>query len=542
QALSSNEHEEEFWSFQSGSYSNRPDWVLPVGEGFQQQNFLGMNASDYGGGTPVVDVWRPDAGLAVGHLEIEPQLISLPVQSADLNMGVQIAVQFDADSVSQAKFPHSIMPGESMSTFETFLTAHTGDYYTSLTNYRNIMTQSGMEVSTAPESAYEPVWCAWGYGREFTTEQVVNSLPKVRELGFEWAVLDDGWQIAEGEWVPNEKFDNMSMSEFVDQIHANDLKAKLWWAPLAADPGSQVHEEETDMLLVNKDGEYQRISWWNSDYLNPALPEVKEYHTQLVRTFMEEWGYDGLKIDGQHLNQVPADHGHDHIQVYPEESIEELPDLYKEIYETAMTINPNAVVEICPCGASVSSYIMPYMNQSVSSDPTSSWQIRHKGKTYKALMGADAAYYGDHVELSDNRTDFASTVGIGGVIGTKFTLPDPSNPNRNDLTPEKEELIRKWMDIYRTYMLPKGQYRGELYDIGFDFPEAHAVEKDEDMFYTFYSESFDGKVELRGLAPNVEYELVNYETGESLGSAKGPIAHFETNFSDHLMIQARVPE
>ncbi|MEX0771112.1 MAG: hypothetical protein WD035_10285, partial [Balneolaceae bacterium] len=151
QALSSNEHEEEFWSFQSGSYSNRPDWVLPVGEGFQQQNFLGMNASDYGGGTPVVDVWRPDAGLAVGHLEIEPQLISLPVQSADLNMGVQIAVQFDADSVSQAKFPHSIMPGESMSTFETFLTAHTGDYYTSLTNYRNIMTQSGMEVSTAPE-------------------------------------------------------------------------------------------------------------------------------------------------------------------------------------------------------------------------------------------------------------------------------------------------------------------------------------------------------------------------------------------------------
>jgi hypothetical protein len=27
-----------------------------------------MNASDYGGGTPVVDVWRPDVGIAVGHV------------------------------------------------------------------------------------------------------------------------------------------------------------------------------------------------------------------------------------------------------------------------------------------------------------------------------------------------------------------------------------------------------------------------------------------------------------------------------------------
>jgi hypothetical protein len=42
-------------------------WVVPLKPGFRQENFLGMNATDYGGGTPVVDVWRRDAGLAVGH-------------------------------------------------------------------------------------------------------------------------------------------------------------------------------------------------------------------------------------------------------------------------------------------------------------------------------------------------------------------------------------------------------------------------------------------------------------------------------------------
>src|SRR6202167_6173926 len=72
-------HGPAFWSYQSGSYEKRPDWVVPLGAGFKQENFLGMNASDYGGGTPIIDVWRKDLGLAVGHVDPGPRLISLPV-------------------------------------------------------------------------------------------------------------------------------------------------------------------------------------------------------------------------------------------------------------------------------------------------------------------------------------------------------------------------------------------------------------------------------------------------------------------------------
>jgi alpha-galactosidase len=39
-----------FWSLESGSHESRPDWVVPLRVGFHQQNYLGMNASDYGGG------------------------------------------------------------------------------------------------------------------------------------------------------------------------------------------------------------------------------------------------------------------------------------------------------------------------------------------------------------------------------------------------------------------------------------------------------------------------------------------------------------
>ena len=49
--------------------------------------------------------------------------------------------------------------------------------------------------------------------------------------------------------------------------------------------------------------------------------------------------------------------------------------------------------------------------------------MRLKGKTLKALVGDRLAYFGDHVEMSEGGTDFASTFGIGGVIGTNFAWP-----------------------------------------------------------------------------------------------------------------------
>ena len=111
----------------------------------------------------------------------------------------------------------------------------------------------------------------------------------------------------------------------------------------------------------------------------------------------------------------------------------------------------------------------------------------------KALLGPSAAYFGDHVELSDGGDDFASTVGVGGVVGTQFTLPSLGKSERKyHLTPAKEASFRKWVALYRDRMLSRGEYLGELYDLGFDRPEAHAIRKDGRMYYAFYAKTFDG--------------------------------------------------
>src|SRR5207247_2492107 len=126
-------------------------------------------------------------------------------------------------------------------------------------------------------------------------------------------------------------------------------------------------------------------------------------------------------IDGQHLNGVAPCWNPAHEHARPEESVERLQDLWKAVREEAAAINPDAVLEFCPCGTSYAFHNLPHLHQAVGSDPMSSWQVRHKGKAIKALMGASAAFAGDHVELSDGGNDFASTVGVGGVVSTKFT-------------------------------------------------------------------------------------------------------------------------
>ena len=525
-----------FWSYQGASYADRRDWVLPITLGFHQENYMGMNSSDYGSGTAISDVWRKDVGLAVGHVEITPKLVSLPVKYHEMQAGVDISVNYDR--------VFRLQPNESFETFNTFVNVHQKDYYQTLVTYREVMALKGLKAPEFPDSSYEAVWCAWGYERGFNVEEILATLPKAKELGLEWAVLDDGWQTAEGDWYLHpEKFPkgDADMKDFVKQINDAGLKAKLWWAPLAVDPGTDLLHEHSDMLLLDENGAAVDVTWWNSFYLCPAYEKTIQHSKTLVKKMMGEWGYSGLKIDGQHLNGVPPCYNPKHNHARPEESTEKLQDYWKIIYETAQEIDKESVVEICPCGTSYAFHNMPYMNQSVSSDPLSSWQIRLKGKTLKGLMGESSPYYGDHVELSDDASDFASSVGIGAVVGTKFTWPKDKHPELGFvLTEEKEKSWAHWIDIYKEKMLPKGIYLGALYDIAYDKPETHAIAKNDDIYFAFYAEEWNGEVELRGLEKG-KYQLVDYVNNKYLGTVdvEGTKVKYKVNFKQHLLIEAK---
>ena len=530
----------ELWSYQSGSYESRPDWVIPVKPGSRQDNFQGMNASDYGGGTPIVDVWRREVGIGVGHLEMAPKLVALPVERA--NAG-------DATLALRLTQRVKLASGESLRTFRSFVSVHRGDYFRTLRDYQQLMVRQGVSLPVSPPSAFEPIWCAWGYGRSFTAEQVEATIPVAKRLGFGWVTLDDGWQKSIGEWTPDaHKYPNgdADMKALVDMIHAGGMKAQLWWSPLSVAPhesgkgtGGAMHADD---LLLNADRSPRKISWWNTDYQCPAYEPVRDEAAAFVQKALGEWGFDGLKIDGQHLNGAPRCFNPAHHHESPRDAVEGLPGFFESIWKASANARPDALVEICPCGTSYSFFSMPFMNMTVGSDPESSRQVRQKGKTLKALTGDGLAYFGDHVELSDGGEDFASTVGVGGVVGSNFVWPGA--PGKKDpkvlLTPERERIWADWLRIYQEHRLPQGRYLGELYDIGFDRPETHAIAKDDKLYYAFYAPKFDGTVELRGLGAGT-YRVRDYERGRDLGTVTGPVARVAVSFSKHLLLQA-MPE
>lgn len=503
--------EKQMWSFQPSSTNQRKDWILPLQEGFFQKNYLGMNNSDYGGGIPMVNIWRKDGGIATGVTEPTLKLVSMPVEWIRYDDYATVALLYEYEN------PVTFAKNDTIKTYNTFVAVHTGDFFNPLKQFSEYMqAEKGIKFQDPEPEAYEPVWCAWGYERNFTIDEVIGTLPKVKELGFKWVDVDDGFQIAEGDWETNQRFPggDKDMRRMTDEIHKHGLKAKLWWAPLAADPGTNLLKKHPEMLLKTDEWTPQFISWWDSYYLSPVNPVTKGHTDELLKRFMISWNFDGLKLDGQHMNCCPADHNEASQLDYPEQAIELLPTYFKQIYDVARSYKPDAVIQNCPCGCAINYFNIPYMNQAVASDPTSSFQIRLKNKAYRAIT-QNLAYYADHIELSDNGDDFGTQIGIGGVIGSKFTYPK-DNPHVKTsylLTPEKEKLYKKWVGIYNEKMISKGTYLN-LYDIVYDKPETHVIKKGDTLYYAFYADEWDGEIELRGLSKDKRYTVCEYTSNE----------------------------
>ena len=130
-------------------------------------------------------------------------------------------------------------------------------------------------------------------------------------------------------------------------------------------------------------------------------------------------------------------------------------------------------------------------------------------------------------------------VGVGGVVGTQFVLPDlVEKHSTSDLTPQREKIFEEWLRIYKDKMLSRGEYLGDLYDLGFDRPEAHVIRKNQELYYAFFAPQWRGPIELRGLEDR-DYGITDYVHHKDLGKVHGPKARISAEFHQHLLLEAR---
>ena len=465
----------------------------------------------------------------------------------------------------------TLKPGEVFSTPRTFLTVYSGDYYEPLSLWSSVIDKGGLPKPANNDENYAVSWCGWGYEFGVTEKQMLDTIPKLKELGIHWATLDDGWFNNYGDWKPREPvFAGDAIPDMVRKFHTQGIKVQLWWLPLAVEDGhfayggrnyvvSDVVKQHPDWLILDQHGKPARMAR-NLATLCPAVPEVQAYYKQLTERFIRDWGFDGHKLDN--IYATPLCYNPNHHHKSPTDSVYAMGDVYRTIFETTRALKPDSVTQSCPCGTPPSLAWLRFMDQAVTADPVGSIQVRRRVKMYKALLGPHAAVYGDHVELTrisntftnnelDEGEDFASTLGTGGVLGTKFTWPDYGPKFKTVyLNPEKEAHWKKWISLYNQKMLSKGTFKN-LYVYGFDSPEAYAIEKDGHLYYAFYAPSapattnnkrpgpqpWSGEIELRGLDAK-PYHVINYEDQKDLGTVVGPVARLKVDFADHLLLDA----
>ena len=544
----------DMWSFQGSSYDWGKDDVYKLKRTSAQPNLMGEAVKGgYGGGIPVVAFWTGSVGEAIGHVETVPLTLSMPVK-VDADQRVDAQVDIPAQTV--------LKPGESFSTPRTFVAVYHGDFYEPLRLWSSVLQKEGWEIPKPSGEAYNVSWCGWGYEFNVTPAQMEGTIPKLKEFNIKWATLDDRWFDTYGDWNPrNETFPGDSIKTMADDFHRQGLRIQLWWLPLGVEDGqgkweshkyivSKIVKEHPEWLILDKDGKHGRMTR-DLAALCPAVPEVQAYYKQLTEKFIRDWGYDGSKLDN--IYSVPKCYNPAHHHKSPQDSVNAVADVYKTIFQTTRALKPDSLTQSCPCGTPPSLAWLPYLDQAVTADPVGATQVRRRIKMYKALLGPDSAVYGDHVELSvmdrvgkdwrEHGEDFASTIGTGGVVGTKFVWPELGPRFKEvNLNAHKDEVWKKWIALYNEKMLSRGNFL-DLYTYGYDSPEAYAIEKDGKMYYAFFSsdESLDwkGEVELRGLKPGT-YHVTDYETGTSLGTVDattGKDPKVATTFHHHLLLQ-----
>ena len=147
------------------------------------------------------------------------------------------------------------------------------------------------------------VWCSWysllGWINERVTLKILNDLG---DLPFDVFQIDDGWQIAHGDWEANVKFPS-GMEMLADRIATTGRTPGLWLAPFMVSADSELIRAHPHWLLRDGNGNPVRagITWTGNPYaLDLAHPEVLDWLDRLIRK-VRSWGYGYLKLDFLYL-------------------------------------------------------------------------------------------------------------------------------------------------------------------------------------------------------------------------------------------------
>lgn len=113
--------------------------------------------------------------------------------------------------------------------------------------------------------------------------------------------VDDGYESAVGDWlrVDEKKFPN-GMKAIADRIHEKGYMAGIWLAPFNAQRSSAILAAHPDWVIKdNKTGKplLGCVGWGGAYTFDIYNEEFREYLKVVFDTYLNDWGYDMVKLD-----------------------------------------------------------------------------------------------------------------------------------------------------------------------------------------------------------------------------------------------------
>jgi alpha-galactosidase len=152
------------------------------------------------------------------------------------------------------------------------------------------------------------VWCSW-YSLYTAIDELVltNVFNDLKNLPFDVLQVDDGWQIAIGDWEANNKFPS-GIAALADKIKITGRKAGLWLAPLIAVKSSKLFRNHSEWFLKDQNQKFVSagFNWGEQLYaIDTTHPEALFWLSGLMKQ-VRQWGFDYVKLDFLYGGALPG--------------------------------------------------------------------------------------------------------------------------------------------------------------------------------------------------------------------------------------------
>ena len=319
-------------------------------------------------------------------------------------------------------------------------------FYDAVVSARDWWRSIGFKETYVPDTAKLPMYSTWySFHQHTVPDDIIAECAVAKSMGMDTVIVDDGWQTDDnsrgyafcGDWkICKAKIP--SMKDFVDRIHALGMKFMIWFSVPFVGFESANYERFKGMYLFSR-------PWSRTSILDPRFPEVRKFLVDTYCSYVEEYGWDGLKLDFIDSFRLTEESSTDYERMDTVSLEEAVEKLLAEATARLKAINPEFMIEFRE------SYVGPIVGKygnmfRVTDCPNDPFVNRVDSVKLRLTSGA-IAVHSDMIMWNDNEKNEAV---MYQLLASLFTVPQIS-VRFGRITEDHKKLLSNYLTFWRAH-------------------------------------------------------------------------------------------